>query len=167
MNLSELPQTSATPDSRGGIHTVTWKDAGLKVTVSKLREQSNGDLRADFDLTCQLLPPEPPFKYFSRFNFKSGQTKASTAKDLARVSEGRIFAGEAVWRYIVERVCDEARVAFNKGEQGVELVDSKASTTTNFRLWPFLQEKQPTVLFGPGDSGKSFFGVLGASPSIV
>ena len=53
MNLSDLPKTSATPDSRGGVHTLQWKDAGpLKVTVSKLREQSNGDLRADFDLTC-------------------------------------------------------------------------------------------------------------------
>ena len=48
----------------------------------------------------------------------------------------------------------------NKGEDGVELVNSKASTTTTYRLWPYLQERQPTILFGPGDNGKSFFGVL-------
>ena len=161
MNLSDLPKTAADPASRGGVHTVEWKDAGpLKVTVSKLREQSNGDLRADFDLTCQLMPPKAPFKYFTRFNFKSGQTKASTARDIARVAEGKVVAEVDVWRYVIEGVCDYVRGAFNKGEEGIELVDSKASTTTTYRLWPYLQERQPTVLYGPGDTGKSFFGVL-------
>ena len=161
MNLSDLPKTAADPASRGDVHTVEWKDAGpLKVTVSKLREQSNGDLRADFDLTCQLMPPKAPFKYFTRFNFKSGQTKASTARDVAGVAEGKVVAEVDVWRYVIDRVCDYVREAFNKGEEGIELVDSRASTTTTYRLWPYLQERQPTVLYGPGDTGKSFFGVL-------
>ena len=161
MNLSTLPKTPATPDSRGGVHTVKWEEHELKVTVSKLREQSNGGLLADFDLALQPdTQMTDVFKYFSRFNLKSGQTKASTAKDLARVAPSKVIAEESVWRYIVERVCTEVRVAFNKGEEGVELVDSKASTTTTYRLWPYLQEKQPTILYGPGDSGKSFFGIL-------
>ena len=153
--------TAADEDSRGGVHTVEWKDHDLKVTVSKLREQSNGGLLADFDL--HLKPGASmtgPFKYFSRFNLKSGQTKASTARDLARVALADVIADEAVWRYIIEFVSNHVRDEFNKGEEGVELIDSKASENTEFRLWPYLQERQPTILYGPGDSGKSYFAVL-------
>ena len=161
MNLSDLPKVVVDKASRGGVHTVEWATHDLKVTVSKLREQSNGGLLADFDL--HLKPGTEmtgPFKYFSRFNLKSGQTKASTAKDLARVVPPEVIAEESVWRYIVERVSNEARSSFNEGEEGVELVNSTASETTEYRLWPYLQERQPSLLFGPGDSGKSFFAVL-------
>ena len=137
MNLSTLPITEADEDSRGGVHTIEWKEHGLKVTVSKLREQSNGDLRADFDLTCQPAVGMPDwFKYFTRFNLKSGQTKASTSRDLERVAPAQLGAEVAVWRYIIERVCNYVRVAFNEGEAGIQLIDSKASETTEFRLWP-------------------------------
>ena len=156
--VSGLPTAAVDENSRGGVHTVEWGFYGLKVTVSKLREQSNGGLLADFDLSWQT--DSGPFTYFTRFNLKSGPTKASTAKDLASVSQGRIGAEVEVWRHIIERVCNYVRRAFNKGEEGVELVDSKASGTTTYRLWPYLQERQPTLLYGPGDTGKSFFGVL-------
>ena len=161
MNLSDLSSTMAVPDSRGGVHTVEWKEHGLKATVSKLREQSNGGLLADFDLHLKAWGElTGPFKYFSRFNLKSGQTKASTARDLARVAPEQVNAGEIVWRYVIEWVSNHVRVAFNEGEAGIQLIDSKASETTEFRLWPYLQERQPTILYGLGDSGKSYFGIL-------
>ena len=156
--VSGLPTAAVDENSRGGVHTVEWGFYGLKVTVSKLREQSTGGLLADFDLSWQT--DSGPFTYFTRFNLKSGPTKASIAKDLASVSQGRIGAEVEVWRHIIERVCNYVRRAFNKGEEGVELVDSKASGTTTYRLWPYLQERQPTLLYGPGDTGKSFLAVL-------
>ena len=157
MNLSTLPITVPDEGSRGGVHIVEWKDHGLKVTVSKLREQSNGGLLADFDLHLKLTGP---FKYFSRFNLKSGQTKASTARDLARVAPEMVIAGEVVWRYIVEFVSNYVRTAFNKGEEGVELINSTASEDTEYRLWPFIEDKQASMIFGTGASGKSFFALL-------
>ena len=181
-NLSTLPTTEANEDSRGGVHTIEWEDHELKVTVSKLREQSNGDLRADFDLALQpavkvstlrkqdragvpekdwrKVEESPGFKYFARFNLKSGQTKASTSRDMEKVAPPQLGAEVGVWRYIIERVCNYVRVAFNKGEAGIQLIDSTASETTEFRLWPYLQERQPTILFGGGDSGKSYFALL-------
>ena len=161
MNLSDLPKTSATPDSRGGVHTVEWKDNGLKATISKLREQSNGGLLADFDLHLKAGGElTGPFKYFSRFNFKSALTKSSTAKDLARVAPEPVIADEAVWRYVIEYASNYVRVAFNEGEAGVQLIDSTASEDTEFRLWPYFQERQPSVVFGDGGSGKSYFCLL-------
>ena len=144
-------------NSRGGVHELKWVSSSLTITVSKLREQSNGDLRADFDVKGQSH--DTPFNYFTRINLKSGQTRASTARDIAKTAQGFI-GGEDTWRYVIERTCSYVRRAFNDGEEGVELVDSKASTTTTYRLWPYLQERQPTVLYGPSDTGKSFFGVL-------
>ena len=161
MNLSDLPTTAAEKGSRGGVHTVNWENHKLKVTVSKLREQSNGGLLADFDLHLQAGGEMTgPFKYFSRFNLKSGQTKASTSKDLARVAPEKVIGGEIVWRYVIEYVSNHVRTEFNKGEAGIQLIDSKASEDTEFRLWPYLQEGQPTILYGAGDSGKSYFGIL-------
>ena len=160
MNLSDLPITTPDESSRGGVHIVEWAFHGVKVTVSKLREQSNGGLLADFDLHLQVGGGAGAFKYFSRFNLKSGQTKASTARDLARVAPAEVIADDTVWRYVVEFVSNYVRTAFNEGEAGIQLIDSKASEDTEFRLWPYLQESQPTILYGLGDSGKSYFGIL-------
>ena len=87
-------------------------------------------------------------------------TKASTSKDLERVSPAQLGVEVALWRYVIEHVSNHVRTEFNKGEAGVQLIDSKATETTEFRLWPYLLEGQPTILYGLGDSGKSFFGVL-------
>ena len=147
----------ATHNSRGGVHTVEWENAGLTIAVSKLREQSNGDLRADFDVKGERIDRTagaPVFKYFTRLNIKSAQTKASTAKDVAALAQGYI-GGVDVWRYAIETACNYVRQSFNEGDAGVELVDSQASETTEWRLWPYLQERQPSIVYGPGDSGKS------------
>ena len=167
MNLSDASRNrTADKGSRGGVHIVEWEFHGLKVTVSKLREQSNGGLLADFELVLQpyLLPDKKTwsdvFQYFTRFNLKSGQTKASTSKDLARVAPAEVVAGEALWRYVIEYVSNHVRTEFNKGEEGVELAHLKASDAPEYRLWPYCQERQPTVVFGLGNSGKSYFGIL-------
>ena len=142
--------------SRGGVHTLYWKDSNLTVKVSKLRETSNGDLRGDFDVKGQRIPP---FTYFTRINLKSGSTRASTAKDVSGRAKG--YIGDAdTWRWVIEYVCNYVRSAFNEGEAGVELIDSEASEDTEYRLWPFLEEGQASMIFGHGASGKSYFGVL-------
>ena len=170
MNLSDLPGTAVHTASRGGVHTVEWKEFGLKVTASKLREQSNGSLLADFDMKVQedvnvvwlpikdrkpdkkeewkRIETTPPFKYFTRLNLKSAPTKASTAKDLTAVAPAIYGAEVDVWRYIVERVCNDVRVAFNKGEDGIELVDSKPESTEGGRRVSVLkrQEGAPVLL---------------------
>ena len=155
--------------SRGGVHTLEWKegDSRLKVTASKLREQSNGDLRADIDMKGfhHTVDDENKritlqFDYFTRINLKSAPTRATTAKDISRTAPLGYVGGADTWRYVIERTCNYVRRAFNEGEEGVQLIDSKASETTEWRLWPYLQERQPTLLYAPGDSGKSFFAVL-------
>ena len=62
--------------SRGGVHTLKWELPELSVSVSKLREQSNGDLRGDFDLRGDMPLKGARFEYFTRINLKSGQTRA-------------------------------------------------------------------------------------------
>ena len=57
--VSSLPTEATEENSRGGVHTVKWPFQGLKVTVSKLREQSNGGLLADFDLKWQTDSGRP------------------------------------------------------------------------------------------------------------
>ena len=156
--------------SRGGVHTLEWKEgeSRLTVTASKLREQSNGDLRADIDMKGQHWKKVDgqkesimiPFTYFTRINLKSAPTRATTAKDIALIAPLGYVGGSETWRYVIERTCSYVRRAFNEGEDGVELIHSKASETTEYRLWPYLQERQPTILYGPGGSGKSWFGVL-------
>ena len=144
-------------NSRGGIFELKWESPPLVVTLSKLREPSNGGLTADFDVKGK--PHGIPFTYFTRINLKSGPTRASTAKDVAKTAKG--FVGtEDTWRYVVERAANYVRKKFNEGQPGIELIDSMASETTEYRLWPFFQERQHSIIYGEGDSGKSFFGVL-------
>ena len=158
---SGLLTATAEENSRAGVHTVKWPFYEITVTVSKLREQSNGGLLADFDLLWPADTKYGEFKYFTRFNLKSAQTKASIARDLAGVAQGRLGASVEKSRYIIERVCDYVRTSFNTGEEGVELVDYvETSEDTAYRLWPYLQERQPTILYGQGNTGKSFLAVL-------
>ena len=47
-----------------------------------------------------------------------------------------------------------------RGEPVIELATHSVSERVGYRLMPLLQEKQATLLFGHGDTGKSWLGIL-------
>ena len=64
------------------------------------------------------------------------------------------------WHVITEQLAVKILEKHRAGEPVIELVDHEASERVGHRLMPLLQERQASLLFGHGDTGKSWVGVL-------
>ncbi len=64
------------------------------------------------------------------------------------------------WASVMEQACFLILEHTRQGEPAVDIGIDEDYPQPTFLLWPFLFEKMPTVLYGPGGSGKSFLGLL-------
>ena len=66
------------------------------------------------------------------------------------------------WRRVVETVCVRGVQEYRRGEPIESLEPSDQDTPTRFVLNPYVYDNHPTLLYGPGDSGKSFLALYWA-----
>lgn len=66
------------------------------------------------------------------------------------------------WRRVVETVCVRGVHEHRRGEPIESLEPSDQDTPTRFVLNPYVYDNHPTLLYGPGDSGKSFLALYWA-----
>ena len=138
--------------SMGGIHELHFHDVGIRVRVDRLSESSRHETLAEIKI-ANTLPGYPAHIHQARLNLKASTTRASMARNLMEKVE-------LPWADILEFVCVMVLEAHRKGSPIVHLADHTMPEGLVFRLSPFLQERQPTVLFGEGDTGKSWLAIL-------
>lgn len=61
------------------------------------------------------------------------------------------------WDTVIETVCVKGLQEFRRCEPLSYLNGEEAHTVESFVLNPLIYERHPTLIYGPGDSGKSFF----------
>ena len=75
------------------------------------------------------------------------------------------------WLAVLQYVSALVLEAHRKGNPFINMLEYGAPRGTSWRLRPFLQEKQASVIFGDGDSGKSwialYIGVLVATGLVL
>ena len=64
------------------------------------------------------------------------------------------------WDEILEYVCVMVLDKHREGTPTIKLANHSMPEGLVFRLRPFLQERQPTLLFGEGDTGKSWLAIF-------
>jgi len=64
------------------------------------------------------------------------------------------------WIPILEQLCVLTLQREREGEPWIQLSSNDAVEPVKYLLPPLLPEREPTVLYGPGGSGKSLFGLL-------
>lgn len=125
----------------------SWPDLPLEVALSRIRESSRGTTS---ELQIKYLNSAGKSLTLTHQTFNLLSSKTRLAKELQAKHD-------APWASMLEQICILAMRELRQGEPIESLAPSEADHAAWFVLNPLLYEKNATVLYGPGDSMKSFF----------
>lgn len=138
------------PDLDG--YTFTWRQWGLRCTVARLHEQS-GNLYAELTVWVRMQGKDRLLTQ-GRVNLSALQTRERLVKRL-----GGLLANGPEWNTVVETVCVRTVALHREGQPAESLEPTDTDEAACFVCNPLIYERHPTLIYGPGESGKSFFGL--------
>jgi hypothetical protein len=139
--------------SNGGHYRLTWLDEGLLAEVDRIREDSHFNVTAEVCIRS-TAPGTPNHLHQARLNLTSTSARRTLANHLGE------RLNHLDWNAVVEQLSVKVLEAHRQGEPVIELAGHATSERVGYRLMPLLQERQASLAFGHGDSGKSWLGVL-------
>ena len=143
----------AKPDlvANGGIYSLSWPDQGILIRVDRIAEHKN---EVTGEITVRTtLPGLAPHLHQARLNL----TSTTARKTLARALTERI---SLPWDDILEQACVLTLQAQRAGELISEVGNQPREVTPPWLLHPLLRRGQPSLLYGPGKTGKSYIAAL-------
>lgn len=124
----------------------SWPDSPFTIHLSRIHESSRGTTG---EILCQYQNGTGKAKTLTHQTLNLLTSKTRLAKELQAKQD-------APWLSMLEQVCVLSLRALRQGEPIESLTPTADSSPAWFVLNPLLYEKNPTVLYGPGDSMKSF-----------
>ena len=145
------------PEIRGsaGSYVLRFPDLNIVATVDRVAETGRHEVTAETTLQRDT-PDGPEHIHTARLNLVSTRSRTEIRRTLEGMYPEEIYP----WDQIVEILCVEVLERWRGGEPIVKLADMAMPDGLTYRVWPMIQEKQATLLFGEGDSGKSWFAML-------
>jgi hypothetical protein len=137
----------------GGHYRLSWSDERLLAEVDRIREDSHFNVTAEVCIRS-TAPGTPSHLHQARLNLTSTSARRTLANHLGE------RLNHLDWNAVIEQLTVKVLQAHRQGEPVIELATHSASDRVGYRLMPLLQEKQATLLFGHGDTGKSWLGIL-------
>ena len=144
-------------DKRGLGYFLTWPTQQIELTFTKLKHRSS-DTTADVLITCKM-----PGLNLRDGHLSMGRQNLSAPKgrmDFARGLQRRIKDERAEiieWEDVIERSFVAVLVAESKGEPIVDIDGwDEAPEFRSYALDPVAPRGEPTILFAPGGTGKSY-----------
>ena len=125
----------------------SWPDLPLTVKLSRLRDSSRGTTA---EIECLYSNGTGKMKTLTHQSLNLLTSKTRLAKELQ-------VKHDAPWASMLEQVSVLALRAMRQGEPIESLTPDAESQPAWFVLNPLLYQQNSTVLYGPGDSLKSFF----------
>ena len=135
--------------SGGGIYQLRWLDQHISIRLDRLAEDSKYNVTAEILITT-TDPSSPPHLHQARFNLTSTTARRTIAQHLSE------RMNHLDWHAIIEQASVLTLEQYRAGTPVINLAEHQIKESLAFRLAPMLQERQASLLFGPGDSGKSF-----------
>lgn len=135
-----------------GIYHLDWLDELLSIRIDRLIEDSKYNVTAELNITSRA-PGIAPHIHQARLNLTSTTTRGTLARHLL----GRM--PEVNWHTIIEQACVLVLDKHRQGSPVITLADHELTEGLKFRLHPLVQERQATLLFGDGGTGKSWFAI--------
>ncbi len=130
---------------------MAWPEWNISAQIDRIKETSDHEVKAEVKLTS-ARPTSAGHLRSGRLNLTSPASRNSFAKSLtARDSE-------VDWDTVMEQLCMAVLEDWRKGAPLVELdgnVDVKAQA--KWLIQPLIQVNNPTLIYGPGSTGKSWF----------
>lgn len=125
----------------------------VEVKTTHYKEKSN-DLFAELT----VFHPRDNLVTDARINLLSSSTRDQFIKRLGTLDPGP----GPMWATIIEATCLTGKTWFRQGEPVYELNGMVESLVKPWRLNPLVAEGEPTIIYGPGGSGKSYFALYAA-----
>ena len=147
--MSSVPKILEFP---GGLSFV-WTEEQLTIKADRFRNHTDGRVTGEL-LIQTTCPTYDPHLHQAKFNFSDSQPRQRLAKQLGEVYE------EAEWTDVLEQVCVYVLKYLRLGEPVKEIWSTDDIAKPQYLLYPIIEKGQPTIIFGDGGSGKSYFGLL-------
>jgi hypothetical protein len=151
MPVASIPGFSATT----GVYEMRWNEHHILIRADRIHEDSHYNLTAEI-LVKSTMAGVAAHIHQARLNFVSSTTRRSLIKEL----ETRM--PDLPWQTMIEDFVVEVLATHRKGEPTIQIAEHEQSEALRHRLYPLLLEKQATVYYGQGESGKSMFALFQA-----
>jgi len=129
----------------------TWAGSGVTISLQYIREGKD-DITAECTVTSTFAEADE-FLWYGRLNLMSAQTRTSLSKTL----QERL---EFDWHAAFNQVSILAIDRWRSGEEPVNLATVSPRAGDTWLLSPYISLDGPTLLFGPGMSGKSMLALV-------
>lgn len=134
-----------------GHYTFSWPGLLLQAEVSGITKQSSGSLKAEIQIMSQRPGVNPSGQLLLRqvdlLNPSKNYVKALEDED-----------GSVNWNSLVNQLCHGAISAYRTGVPETEIIGQiEAEPEGHWLVSPLIQVGHPTLIYGEGSSGKSWF----------
>ena len=134
--------------SSAGVHVLDWPEVHIRVRVDRLRNERE-------NLTGEIAvkttnPGIAPHLHQARFNL----TSTTARKTLAKALGERL---DLAWDDMIEQACVMVLAKHREGEPVIRVGKLPPREGLKYRVDPILLNNQPTIIYGPGGTGKSYF----------
>lgn len=147
-NHQSQPLSDLTVTTESDGYTFTWRQFGVSVTVARLTERS-GNLHAELTVRAGQAGQDRLLTQ-GGVNLSSLQGRERLAKRMAHLCPG------PEWDTVVETVCARTVALHRRGQPAESLEPQEHDQPACFVCNPLVYDRHSTLLYGPGESGKSF-----------
>lgn len=138
-------------DGDVGIYLIDWPELHIRARVDRIKESSDHEVKAEVKIDS-ARPTSAGHLRAGRLNLTSPSARNSFGKSLAARDS------EVDWDKVMEQLSLSVLDLWRRGSPVVELrgdVDVKA--LDKWLIQPIIQIQNPTLIYGPGSTGKSWF----------
>lgn len=143
---------------KGSNYEFAWTEYQLTAHVSRIHEHKDGRISCELKFTTSN-PEYKPHLLQQTFNLLG----TSQGKTLLKNALGKVYKAKVDWDEVIEQICGITLNKMREGEPIEELWTDDSITPVEYKLYPILLDREPTLLFADGGSGKSSIGLYIAS----
>jgi hypothetical protein len=139
-----------------------WPQEKIDICVDQIRESTRNGIHAEVNARF-LHPDGAQTLAIEDLNLKSVRSRDALVKhltDLDQHPDKNLTRSK--WKACIEYACVTTLQQRRRGEPALRLCPSPTIKALPWRVNPWIYEGQPTVMFAPGGSGKSYLGLLAA-----
>jgi hypothetical protein len=138
-------------DGGDGIYKLTWPELHVDIMVDRIKADTDHQVKAEINATSSR-PNSPGHLRGGRLILTSPSSKKSMVKSLEERES------EVDWDTIIEQLCTSVLHHYRSGSPAVEITgDADVKASNRWLIEPLLQLGHPTLIYGQGSAGKSWF----------
>jgi hypothetical protein len=134
-------------------YRLAWHLENIEIILDNFRESSRDGLRAEVMVISSRIAKKQVL-LIDDVNLKSSRSRSEIATQLSKLEDG------IQWIPFLQYACLTGVLRHREGEPCQLLSEAADVCLPRFRLDPLIYEKQPSVIYAPGGSGKSYFVML-------